>query len=55
MGLTDSASAFQRRIQQTLAGLPRVKVYIDDILVFGMDRASAELQSYPNGGREESS
>ncbi len=39
MGLTDSASAFQRRIQQTLAGLPGVKVYIDDILVFGKDQA----------------
>ncbi len=35
MGLTDSASAFQRRIRQTLAGLPGVKVYVDDILAFG--------------------
>ncbi len=33
MGLTDSVSAFQRRIQQALAGLPGVIVYVDDIIV----------------------
>ncbi len=35
MGLTDAASAFQRRIHQSLIGLPGVIAYIDDIIVFG--------------------
>ncbi|MCP3663566.1 MAG: RNA-directed DNA polymerase [Gammaproteobacteria bacterium] len=38
MGLTDAASAFQRRMHQTLSGLPGVVVYIDDIIVFGKDQ-----------------
>ncbi len=38
MGLMDAASAFQRRTQQALAGLPGVIVYIDDIVVFGKDQ-----------------
>ena len=39
MGLTDSGAAFQKRIELTLAGLPGVDVYIDDILVRGRTRA----------------
>ncbi len=38
MGLTDAASAFQRRIHHALAGLPGVIVYIDDIIIFGADK-----------------
>ena len=38
MGPTDSASAFQRRVQQTLAGLQGVEAYIDDIIVHGKRR-----------------
>ncbi len=53
MGLTDSASAFQRWIQQTLVGLPSVIVYIDDIIVFGEDQETHDrnlknvLQRFP--------
>ncbi len=35
MGLKDSAQAFQRCVAQTLAGIPGVEAYIDDILVYG--------------------
>ena len=39
MGLTDSASVFQRSISQALAGLPGVAVYIDDIIIYGENDA----------------
>ena len=35
MGLKDSASTFQRRVQNALQGLPGVEIYIDDIIVHG--------------------
>lgn len=35
MGLKDSASAFQKRMHDTLRGLEGVEVYIDDIIVHG--------------------
>ncbi len=35
MGLKDSTSAFQRRVQYSLQGLEGVEVYIDDILING--------------------
>ena len=35
MGLTDSASVFQRSITQALSGLPGVIFYIDDLIVHG--------------------
>ncbi|MCP3663296.1 MAG: RNA-directed DNA polymerase, partial [Gammaproteobacteria bacterium] len=35
MGLKDSASAFQKRVHNCLAGLEGVEVYIDDILIHG--------------------
>ncbi len=38
MGLKDSASAFQRRVHETLTGLEGVEVYIDDILIHGRDK-----------------
>ncbi len=37
MGLKDSASAFQKRVQETLIGIQGVEVYIDDIVVHGRD------------------
>ncbi len=46
MGLTDSASVFQRLVSQTLADCPGCIAYIDDILIFGKTSAehSANLQ-----------
>ena len=38
MGLKDSASVFQRLIQQALAGAAGVIYYIDDIIVYGSDQ-----------------
>ncbi len=38
MGLKDSAQCFQRAVTQTLAGIPGVIVYIDDILVFAQTK-----------------
>ncbi len=35
MGLKDSTSAFERRVQYALQGLEGVEVYIDDILIHG--------------------
>ena len=35
MGLKDAASAFQRRVQQCLQGVPGVEAYIDDIIIHG--------------------
>ncbi len=43
MGLKDSASAFQRRVQQTLQGLQGVEVYIDDIIVHGKTQEQHNL------------
>ena len=40
MGLTDSASVFQRCVSHTLADLPGVVCYIDDIIVYGKDKSS---------------
>ena len=38
MGLKDAASAFQKRIQQTLLGVQGVEVYIDDVIIHGKDQ-----------------
>ena len=38
MGLTDSASVFQKRIHLTLANCPGTLVYVDDIIVHGKTR-----------------
>ena len=35
--LTNAAQAFQRRIDKALQGLPRVFVYLDDILIASQD------------------
>ena len=35
MGLTDSAAVFQRQVSRALEGIPGVRAYIDDILVYG--------------------
>ena len=40
MGLKDAASAFQKRIQQTLLGVPGAEVYIDDVIIHGVDRVT---------------
>ena len=42
MGLTNSAQAFQRLIDEALLGLPRVFVYLDDILVASQDSQQHE-------------
>ena len=39
MGLRESSSVFQRLVGQALAGLQGVIYYVDDILVYGRDRA----------------
>ncbi len=35
MGPTGAVSIFKRRIHHALTGLPRVIVYIEDIIIFG--------------------
>ena len=38
MGLKNAASAFQKRIQQTLLGVQGVEVYIDDVIIHWKDQ-----------------
>jgi len=34
-GLSSSSEVFQKKINDAIAGLPGVKVFVDDILVYG--------------------
>ncbi len=44
MGLVDAASAFQRRVAQTLQGIEGCLIYIDDILIVARDKAEHDAR-----------